>query len=84
MSDPLYFRSFSGANLSSTQTDATRETWRAGSFGEFMSSTFAPCVERGADERSYVASDAALCPIRVAIEPDGMMIETWNLMNKWT
>jgi hypothetical protein len=76
VSDPMYFRSFSGANLSSAQTDAPRETWRAGSFGEFMSSTFAACVERGADERAYVAPDAALCPIRVAIEPDGL---EWRL-----
>jgi hypothetical protein len=43
-----------------------------------MSSTFAPCVERRdwARERTYVPRNAALCPIRVAIEPDGL---EWRL-----
>jgi hypothetical protein len=78
VSDALYLQSFSGANLSSAQTEAPHETWRAGSFGEFMSSTFAPCVERrdGPGERTYVPRNAALCPIRVAIEPDGL---EWRL-----
>ena len=78
VSDPLYFRAFSGANLSSAQTQAPHETWREGSFGQFMSSTFAPCVEHQ-EARTYVPHDAALCPVRVAMEPDGLEWRLWPM-----
>jgi hypothetical protein len=70
--DPVYFQAFSGANLSTAPTAAPAESWRAGSFGEFMSATFAPCVEA----RAYLPAGAALCPLRVALEPDGV---EWRL-----
>jgi hypothetical protein len=70
--DPVYFQAFSGANLSTVRTAAPEESWRAGSFGEFMSATFAPCVEA----RAYLPAGAALCPLRVALEPDGL---EWRL-----
>ena len=65
VSDPLYFRSFSGASLSSAQTDAPRETWRAGSFGEFMSSTFVGLRKRPRGQwhsRRTPASPASVNP----------------------
>ena len=78
VSDPLYFRSFSGENLTTAQTPQPHETWRLGSFGQFMSSTFAPCVEHTAT-RAYVPADAALCPIRVAMQPDGLEWRLWPM-----
>ncbi|NBW88313.1 MAG: hypothetical protein EBR51_00090 [Gammaproteobacteria bacterium] len=73
--DPLYSQAFSGANLSTAPTTAPAESWRAGSFGEFMSTTFAPCVEA----RAYLPAGAALCPLRVALVPDGLEWRLWAM-----